>query len=151
MRTRIICIGNALIPEDDAGPRVFERLRRARLPATVELVDGGLAGLRLLPLFEDGRRIVLVDAVSGLAEAGTVTVFDCASVVGGSAGANYGHAGGLAYLLGVLPAVIDGPIPQILLVGLETPAGGEAIEAAADLCLNLDEREPHHVVQPFPH
>lgn len=144
MLTRIVCIGNHLIPGDDAGPRVFERLCRTALPATAELIDGGLGGLGLLPFFEDGRRIVLVDAVSGLVGQGeAVGLFDCAAAVGRTEGVRYGHAGGLPYLLGVLPAVIDGPLPDILLVGLETPAGEPAIDAAVQLCLTLAKGDPH--------
>ncbi|MGE5547668.1 MAG: hydrogenase maturation protease [Solirubrobacterales bacterium] len=144
MPTRIICIGNPLIPGDDCGPRVFERLSRSTLPATAELVDGGVMGLGLLPYFEDGRRVVLVDAVSGLAAPGAVALFDCTEILGRECDAAYGHAGGLPYLLGVLPAVIDGPLPEILLVGLEGPAAEAAIEAAAHLCLTLANGERPH-------
>jgi len=135
--TRIVCIGNSLIPGDAAGSHVYERLLRAGLPHGVELVEGGLAGLNLLPFFDDGRRVVLVDTVSGLAASGDVELFDCAPALGRTDGAYYGHGGGLSCLFGVLPAVADGPLPEILLVGMERPAGESAVQTAADMCLDL--------------
>ena len=51
--------------------QVFDRLQEMQpLPAGIELIEGGLAGLNLLPLLERGGRVVFVDAVSGFYRTG---------------------------------------------------------------------------------
>jgi len=92
---RIICIGNRYVESDALGARVFDILSRRELPADVELFDGGLAGLNLLPLMDDCERVVFVDAIAG--DDDGVQILDADEVAGASV---YGHAGGLGYLLG---------------------------------------------------
>ena len=75
-RSRIICVGNRYCDRDAVGPRVHDALRSRRLPAGVDLVDGGLGGLRLLGLVEGMGRIVFVDALEGFAAPGEVTFGD---------------------------------------------------------------------------
>ncbi len=137
VHTRIICVGNRLLDSDDAGLRVHDRLARAALPPGVELIDGGLRGLDLLPLLGDCRRVVFVDAVAGFAAPGTVVVIPAATLAEEAGETAYGHTGGLGYLLAVLPAVSDGPPPEITIVGLEQPATNAAVAEAARLCLSL--------------
>ena len=62
MHTRVIGIGNPLRGDDGIGPAVAEMLKHERLPNTVEVIDGGEAGLGLVGLMEDAARVVLVDA-----------------------------------------------------------------------------------------
>jgi len=136
---RIICIGNRFVPQDAAGFRVYQRLERRPRPPDVELIDGGLAGLDLLRLLEGVERVVFVDRVA-LGGSAPVVVLD-AEEVAALADARYGHGAGLPYLLRVLPAVCEGPLPSVLLVGidhdLEREDGEAAIEEAASLALRL--------------
>jgi hydrogenase maturation protease len=134
---RIICVGNRYVPEDAAGPQVYERLRGRALPPGVELVDGGLGGLDLLSLVEDAEQVVFVDAIAGDAPDGTVVVLD-ADEAAATAGPRYDHAAGLAYLLRALPAVCAGRVPRVQVVGLAGPNG---VDRAAALALQLVEDE----------
>ena len=140
---RIICVGNRYAPSDAAGPRVYDRLAVMALPCDVEVVDGGVAGLNLLHLAEGVERVVFVDAVEGFGRPGEVVVVSATDAAAGS-GARYDHSAGLGYLLRVLPAVCDGPPPDVLLVGIEGPAGDDTIAAAADACVEAaaDGRRP---------
>jgi hydrogenase maturation protease len=135
---RIICIGNRYVPEDAAGPLVYERLRGETLPDDVELVDGGLAGLSLLRLLEQVERVVFVDRAVGLGAGDGIVVLDAARVAALAEG-SFGHSAGLPYLLRVLPAVCEGPLPQIWVVGVESgkPEEERTIEEAASLALKL--------------
>jgi len=129
---RIVCIGNCLLAQDAAGSLVYQALRARELPAGVELVDGGLAGLDLLRLVDGVEQVVFVDAVEGQGRPGQVMVLgpdDLQGAVG------YGHGAGLSALLAVLPRVCQGPLPQVTLVGIEAPFDASAVAEAATLSL----------------
>lgn len=135
---RIICIGNRYVTEDAIGSLVYERLRRSPLPDDVELFDGGLAGLNLLRLLEGVERVVFVDRTVGLGAGDEIVVLGAAQVATLAEGP-FEHSAGLPYLLRMLPAVCEGPLPQIWLVGVETetPEDERTIDEAASLALKL--------------
>src|SRR5512136_192553 len=117
---RIICIGNRYVAEDAAGPAVYDYLRRLQLPAGLELIDGGLAGLDLLRYLEGAEMVVFVDSVSGAQRGDLNTALILAEEeVAALASSRYDHSAGLAYLLRILPQVCEGALPQVRLVGIE--------------------------------
>jgi hydrogenase maturation protease len=62
--TVVIGLGNVILSDDGLGVHAVRRLReRPELDADTELVEGGTAGLLLLPYLEDARRVILVDAI----------------------------------------------------------------------------------------
>ena len=136
MATRIICVGNRHVHGDDFGPRVYDCLAGQPLPAAVDLVDGGLAGLGLLRYLEDGRRVVFVDAVAGFAAQDGIVLLSAADVARQCTGA-FGHEAGLPYLLRVMPAVLDSPPPAITVIGHEGEANARAVHSAAELALRF--------------
>jgi len=131
---RIICVGNRLKPGDDLGPRVHDLLRGRGVPAGVELIDGGLAGLNLLGLMEGADRVVFVDALSGFGEPGRPVVLDGLGEAA-QMEPEYGHSGGLAYLLRALPGVWPGDLPRVWVVGAEGNVDEPALAELADACL----------------
>jgi hydrogenase maturation protease len=137
----IICIGNRFVPKDTAGPAVFDRLQEMHpLPAGIEIIDGGMAGLNLLPLLEQGGRVVFVDAVDGFSGPGEIVVLDHQEIVRTLDGSHFDHSSGLAYALKVLPQVYDGDLPEeIVLVGLEGACTPQMIEQAANLSITIAE------------
>lgn len=138
MESSIICIGNRFVAEDAAGPLVFERIGEQALPSHIHLVEGGLAGLNLLPYLERGGRVVFVDSMQGIAAPGTVAVLDWQEITAMPVDPHFGHETGLAYLLSVLPKVCDGRLPEeIVLVGLEGTCSDQMIEAAATLSVAI--------------
>jgi hydrogenase maturation protease len=71
--TVVIGLGNVVLSDDGLGVHVVRRLRdRHRLADRVELVEGGTAGLLLLPQIADARRVIIVDAIDTGAPAGTL-------------------------------------------------------------------------------
>jgi hydrogenase maturation protease len=127
---RIICVGNRHVPGDDLGPRVHDLLAVSPLPGGVELVDGGLRGLDLLRTVEGAGRAVFVDAVAGFAPPGEVVTLG-REVVAALAEGAWGHAAGLPHLFHLLPRVCDGVMPEVMLIGAETPAGAAMVAAVA--------------------
>lgn len=75
-RTLVLGVGNLLMGDDAVGIRAIEALRAVPdLPPTVDLVDGGTDGLGLIPVLEQYRRAIIIDAVPMGAAPGTVRRF----------------------------------------------------------------------------
>ncbi len=138
MKIRIICIGNRLLAQDAGALKVYDFLAAGTLPPEIDLVEGGLAGLNLLPLLEDGGRVVFVDTVEGFADAGSLITLTLPQIVENLTEKHYGHGAGLPYLLSVLPRVCEGRIPdETILLGIEGECNSELTAKAAALSLKL--------------
>lgn len=139
MKSTIICIGNHFVREDSAGLAVLAVLQDMQpLPGATELVEGGLAGLNLLPLLEQGGRVIFVDAVNGFTQPGEIVLLNYQEIISSLDEFHFDHGAGLAYLLAVLPKVCDGQLPEeIVLVGLEGKCATETIERAARLSCTI--------------
>ena len=57
---RIICIGNRFAYPDNFGIVVYKKLKQLKLN-NIEVVEGGIGGLNLMPYFEDDAKILIVD------------------------------------------------------------------------------------------
>lgn len=135
MPARIICIGNRFLAADAAGPLVYDHLAGSPLPVGVELIDGGTAGLRLLPLLEHCELAVFVDAVSGFRPDPGVVIIDPVALEPDTL--DFGHGAGLATLLAAAHHVLDPPLPEILIVGIEGQADEQACRQAARVCREI--------------
>lgn len=134
----IICLGNRLVAEDAAGPAVFDKLLQINLPREIEVIEGGTAGLNLLPLLERRGRLVLVDAVSGFTSNGDIIVLDQSEITQTLTTPQFGHDIGLPYLLSLLPEVCSGVMPEeIIVIGLEGVCDAETVERAAELSVSI--------------
>lgn len=70
----VLGIGNLVMTDDGVGVVVVQRLQREyRLPAYVDVMDGGTLGLDILPRLEGIGRLIVVDAVETGGEPGTCT------------------------------------------------------------------------------
>jgi hydrogenase maturation protease len=75
--TVVIGLGNIVLSDDGLGVHAVRRLRERHVfGEDVELIEGGTAGLLLLPHLADARRAILVDAIDAGAAPGTVTRLD---------------------------------------------------------------------------
>ena len=57
-------MGNSLRGDDGVGPAVIEWLNQQALPAEVEAVDGGTAGLDIVSTLMGHERAIIVDAAN---------------------------------------------------------------------------------------
>lgn len=139
MKGSIICIGNRFVAEDAAGLAVFDRLQEMYpRSADIEITEGGLAGLNLLPLLEKGGRIVFVDAVKGFNNPGELVLLEHQEILDTLGTGHFDHGAGLAYVLSVLPMVCEGDLPEeIVLVGLEGDLTTQIIDRAAGLSITI--------------
>jgi hydrogenase maturation protease len=134
---RIICIGNRYIKEDSAGSLVYDNLSlKKNLPPDLEIIDGGLAGLNLLPFFETSRKVILVDQIKGADAPGGIVAIDPEDVAS-TAENHYNHFAGVAYLLRVLPEVCMANLPDIHIIGIQGNPDRCTIKKAANLALKM--------------
>jgi hydrogenase maturation protease len=69
----VIGIGNIIRSDDGFGVHAVRCLRQRKPePAGVELIEGGTAGLLLLPHLASARRAIIIDAINSGAPAGTL-------------------------------------------------------------------------------
>ena len=138
MKKIIVCVGSVWMEEDLAGQRVFELLQHVLHPGDIQVYQGGLAGLNLLPFLEQGGRVVFVDSVTGHASSSKVIVLNQQQIVQSQCRKHYGHGAGLPYLLAVLPRVCTGIMPrEIYLVGIEGQCTPESVQEAARTSLDI--------------
>ena len=80
----VLGVGNILFSDEAIGVRTVEHLQQcASLPGNVELMDGGTLGIRLMDAIMGCDLLIVVDAVLGGGEPGTLTVWrarGCAKV-----------------------------------------------------------------------
>ena len=138
MKKTIVCVGSVWMKEDLAGQKVYELLQHIAHPRGVEVYQGGLAGLNLLPFLEQGGRVVFVDSVTGYAPSGKVIVLSQQQIIESHCREHYGHGAGLPCLLAVLPRVCTGTLPsEIYLVGIEGECTSRSVQEAARTSLNI--------------
>ncbi|MBM9538404.1 hydrogenase maturation protease [Desulfobulbus alkaliphilus] len=133
---RIICVGNRLLSADAVGMLVFDELRSRSLNKDIDLVEGGLGGLDLLPWFEGCSRIALVDRVVGFCPPDTVLRLELADMLT-FCRQGYSHSGGLLYLLNSLPNLGLDPMPVVCLIGIEGAGSPQTVRKAAELALDF--------------
>jgi len=61
-RVLIIGIGNVLMGDEGVGVHLLRSLEKERLPAEVDLLDGGTAGFELMGWMERYPNVILIDA-----------------------------------------------------------------------------------------
>lgn len=71
---RILGCGNLLMGNDGVGLKVIEALHKTELNnlKDLDIVDAGVCGLDLLSLFDDARKVIIVDAVLANSPPGSV-------------------------------------------------------------------------------
>ena len=62
--TLILGLGNALRADDGVGPAVIDWLDQQALPPDVEAIDGGTAGLDIVPTLMGHEQAIIVDAAN---------------------------------------------------------------------------------------
>jgi len=142
----VIGIGNVLQGDDGVGVHAVRRLR-GRLPGDVELVEGGVWGLDLLPFLEGREKAVFIDAVDAGEEPGAVFRFSPREVRRTPSGPPISlHDLGLYELIGAAQLLDQCPEDIIVIaVQVKEIATGEGlseeVEAALPVVCRLVEEE----------
>ena len=72
----ILGVGNLLLSDEGVGVHVANELTKIDLPPEVSVVEGGTDGFRLLNVITETDRLIVIDAVKGGAEPGSIYRFD---------------------------------------------------------------------------
>jgi hydrogenase maturation protease len=136
--TVVIGLGNVVLSDDGLGVHAVRRLReRYSVPDGVELIEGGTAGLLLLPHLADARRAIIVDAIETGAPAGTLVRLPGENWASAFAIRLTPHDIGLADLLGA--AQLSGALPhQLVLHGLQPASTSIGTELSVPVAAALD-------------
>ncbi|WP_207062106.1 HyaD/HybD family hydrogenase maturation endopeptidase [Motiliproteus sp. SC1-56] len=111
MSILVLGVGNILLTDEGIGVRVVEALeQRYRIPAGVEVMDGGTAGMELLASMADRDHVILVDAVNTGAAPGTLVRLVDDEVPALFKSKISPHQLGISDLLGVL--TVTGEMPK---------------------------------------
>ena len=127
----ILGVGNLLLSDEGVGVHVAHELMKMDLPSEVSVVEGGTDGFRLLNVITEADRLIVIDAVKGGAEPGSIYSFDIDDVRNCPSGFRTSvHQIGilevidLSELIGKKPhTTIIGVEPKSLEMGMELTAG----------------------------
>jgi hydrogenase maturation protease len=145
LRTLVLGLGNPLLGDEGVGLRALTALASAaELPPSVELLDGGTAGLSLVPRLSSFDRVLVLDAVSAGRPPGTVLRLDGNELGRAAFGKTSPHQLGLDDILsasrlagGPEEIVILGVEPASLRLGVGlSPPVEEAIETLVSSALS---------------
>lgn len=118
-RVLVLGLGNLLMRDEGVGIHAIEELANRRLPAHVDLMDGGTPGTDLLGLLEGYAGVLIVDAVDAGQEPGSILRLTWDQAISGSAGLALSlHQ---ADVLGVLrlASYVGRPLPPIVIYGIQ--------------------------------
>ena len=117
----VIGLGNVVLSDDGLGVHAVNRLRRRfELGDGVELVEGGTAGLLLLPYLADALRVIIVDAIDLGASSGSLVRLEGKDWASAFQVRMTPHDVGLVDLLGA--AQLSGAWPEQLVLHGAQPA-----------------------------
>jgi hydrogenase maturation protease len=136
--TVVIGLGNVVMSDDGLGVHAVRRLgERYELGDDIELVEGGTAGLLLLPYLADARRVIIVDAIEIGAAPGTPVRFEGEEWSSAFAVTMTPHDVGLADLLST--AQLTGMWPdRLTLHGAQPDSTAIGTELSAPVAAAID-------------
>ncbi|HEY5717550.1 MAG TPA: HyaD/HybD family hydrogenase maturation endopeptidase [Motiliproteus sp.] len=147
MSILVLGVGNILLTDEGIGVRVVEALeQRYQIPAGVEVMDGGTAGMELLASIAACDHLILIDAVNTGAVAGTLVRLDDAQVPALFKNKISPHQLGISDLLGVL--TVTGELPaRMTLFGVVPFCLDTSTELSAEMQPLLEQLLSHTVAE----
>lgn len=134
-RIVVLGIGNVLLKDEGVGVRVVEELtRRYVVPENVRCVDGGTQGLWLMATIQEADHLVVVDAILGKGEPGTLYRMEGPDLPTGLRVKQSAHDSDLMEALTLCSFLENGP-KSVVVLGIEPediqPLGLELTETVA--------------------
>jgi len=136
IRATVLGLGNILLGDEGVGIRAIERFReRYDVPEWVEIVDGGTAGIDLLPVLRPGAALIIVDAIKPDRGPGTMLRLEDDEVPAFLSAKLSPHQIGLPDLLATAQ-LLDRVPSKLILLGIEP----KSLETGVRLTPELDEK-----------
>ncbi len=142
--TLVLGVGNILLSDEGVGVHAIEAMKGRDLPPDVEVLDGGTASLELLNIIANRDKVIIIDAVEGGGEPGTIYRFTPDDIKYHSVTFTSLHQISLletltdAKYLGIMPktVIILGVEPKEMGLGLEmTPELSAVIPRVVELVM----------------
>ena len=136
-RIVILGIGNILLSDEGIGVHVANELFKRVLPENVSVVEGGTDGFRLLNVITEADRLILIDAVRGGSEPGSIYRFDIDDVKRCPSGFKTS-----VHQIGILEVIdlsgLIGQTPHTTIVGIEP----KSLEMSMELSPEIRDKMP---------
>jgi hydrogenase maturation protease len=139
-RVLVAGIGNVFRTDDGFGSEVARQLAALPWPDGVRVVDYGIRGMHLAyDLLDPWDALILVDALPGTGDAGTVVVLEIGADDVGAGGQVDAHGMDPATVLANLAALGGRLPPRTLLVGCRVAETGEGMGLTPPVAAAVDE------------
>jgi hydrogenase maturation protease len=137
-RTIVLGLGNLLLRDEGIGVHIVRILEERKiLPPRIELIDGGVATLDVVEMFDENDRLIVIDAVRGGEEPGAIYTFRPGDVKSKYCATTSLHQ--LSFLEALRMASQIGKVPaSITIIGVE-PAD---MQFGMELSLVIKEKIP---------
>jgi hydrogenase maturation protease len=113
----IVGIGNLILRDEGIGVHAARELEEQSLPPQVEVIEGGTALMELLPVIRDAERIIVIDALKGGEEPGTIYRLSPEDLMIDAERPLSLHQVGLLEVLGMARQL--GADPEVVIIGVE--------------------------------
>lgn len=131
-KVAVIGFGNSLCGDDGVGSYVVAGLQDKPLPATVELIDGGLDSLAVLANCRAADKIIIVDALLGSGQPGDIYRVELNDLPTGAARPAY-SLHDLSLLDALQLARNTGSVPPIEIYGVHPANLNYGVELTANI------------------
>jgi hydrogenase maturation protease len=136
-KTVILGVGNVLLSDEGIGVHVANALSLMDLPPGVSAIEGGTDGFRLLNIITEADRLIVVDAVKGGAEPGSIYRFNVDEVRNVPSGFRTS-----VHQVGILEVIdlsgLIGKTPKTTVIGVEP----KSLEMSLELSPEIKEKMP---------
>jgi hydrogenase maturation protease len=133
----ILGVGNLLLSDEGVGVHVANELMKMELPPDVSVVEGGTDGFRLLNVITEADRLIVIDAVKGGAEPGSIYRFDIDQVKNCPSGFKTS-----VHQIGILEVIdlsgLIGKTPRATVIGIEP----KSLEMSMELSQEVKSKIP---------
>jgi len=136
--TIVLGLGNLILGDDGVGVHAMQRLQTdSRVPAEVQLLDGGTLGLTLLNHVAGARRLLVIDAVDAGVPPGTLIRLE-GPELRGMPGSGSVHQLGVADLLASLGLMGQEP-EELVVLGIQPASTELGTSLSAPVAHTLDQ------------
>ena len=129
----LIGLGNTLLQDDGVGLHILQAIKEGyRFEPEIDLIDGGTAGLDLLPIIEGYEKVLFVDAADTGRPPGTVVLIEGDAIPSFLTTQGSVHHVGLSDLL-FAARMADVLPPHVCLVGIQPESTGLGLQLTETL------------------
>jgi hydrogenase maturation protease len=131
----ILGVGNLILRDEGVGVHAVRELEGRDLPAHVEVIDGGTYLMDLLSVIQEAERIIVIDALKGGGEPGTIYRVTPDDLMAETERALSLHQVGLLEVLGMVRQL--GGDPHAVIIGVEPKEIAWGMELTPEVAAKL--------------